>query len=80
MLYPEGGTSNGRHLLPFKKGGFAGMKAVIPIILIYDYENFSPAYDIIPFPALLIMQMSLCYWRLHVKILPPFKPNEYLLS
>jgi hypothetical protein len=48
-VFAEGGTSNGKHIMPFKKGGFGGMKAVIPIVLMYDSTYFSPAYDVVPF-------------------------------
>ena len=30
-LFPEGTTTNGSCLLPFKRGGFAGMRTVQPV-------------------------------------------------
>jgi lysophosphatidylcholine acyltransferase / lyso-PAF acetyltransferase len=49
VVFPEGGTSNSRYILNFKKGGFAGLKTVQPIVLKYEWKTFSPAYDVAPF-------------------------------
>ncbi len=41
MIAPEGGTSNGKGLLPFKTGAFAPLKPIQPVILHYPnkYSN-----------------------------------------
>ena len=79
-VFPEGGVSNGRHLLTFKKGAFIANKTVQPIVLDYKYDDFSPAYDIMPFMPLPIFGMCHGWVRVNVKVLPPFTPNEYLYS
>jgi lysophosphatidylcholine acyltransferase/lyso-PAF acetyltransferase len=55
IVFPEGGTSNGISILPFKKGAFASYKAVRPIFLRYDSPTVSPAYDVMPFFPLYIL-------------------------
>ncbi|KAB5526800.1 hypothetical protein DKX38_020647 [Salix brachista] len=45
MLFPEGTTTNGDFLLPFKTGAFLATAPVRPVILRYPYKRFSPAWD-----------------------------------
>ncbi|KAH7373957.1 hypothetical protein KP509_17G080900 [Ceratopteris richardii] len=47
MLFPEGTTTNGNYLLPFKTGAFVAGTPVQPVILKYPYRRFSPAWDTI---------------------------------
>jgi lysophosphatidylcholine acyltransferase/lyso-PAF acetyltransferase len=42
---PEGTTTNGDYLLPFKTGAFLAKAPVQPVILRYPYRRFSPAWD-----------------------------------
>lgn len=41
----EGTTTNGDYLLPFKTGAFLAKAPVLPVILRYPYQRFSPAWD-----------------------------------
>jgi len=41
----EGTTSNGEFLLPFKSGAFLAKAPVLPVILTYRYQRFSPAWE-----------------------------------
>ncbi|GJN32050.1 hypothetical protein PR202_gb20522 [Eleusine coracana subsp. coracana] len=45
LLFPEGTTTNGDYLLPFKTGAFLAGVPVQPVILRYPYRRFSPAWD-----------------------------------
>ncbi|XP_040996562.1 lysophospholipid acyltransferase LPEAT1-like isoform X2 [Juglans microcarpa x Juglans regia] len=45
MLFPEGTTTNGDFLLPFKTGAFLAKAPVLPVILRYPFRRFSPAWD-----------------------------------
>ncbi|KAK4274765.1 hypothetical protein QN277_017944 [Acacia crassicarpa] len=45
LLFPESTTTNGDFLLPFKTGGFLARAPVIPVILKYPYQRFSPAWE-----------------------------------
>ena len=67
-------------MLSFKKGAFLAEKPVMPIVLKYNWTDFSPCYDIMPFIPLVIMSMSYGWFTCTVKVLPPFKPNDYLYT
>lgn len=41
----EGTTTNGGFLLPFKTGAFLSKAPVLPVILKYPYQRFSPAWE-----------------------------------
>jgi len=36
LLFPEGIQTNGEYIVPFKRGAFAGMNAVLPIGIKYE--------------------------------------------
>ena len=88
LLFPEGMTSNNTNILKFKKGAFYGEKRVKPVILKYRESQVdtigavSPAYEVIEFFSLTMMQLSLppCYYLCSVICLPDFEPNEYLFE
>lgn len=56
----EGTTTNGDYLLPFKTGVFLAKAPVLPVILRYPYQRFSPAWDSISGVS------CFCLWRLYV--------------
>ena len=83
MIYPEGTQSNGSFLMPFKKGAFAGLNAVTPVVMSYknpacraiQWESMSFADHII-MCAMGFSGFSHCT----VDELPPFLPNDYLFE
>lgn len=80
-VFPEGGTSNGRYLLAFKRGAFQGSRAVKPLVMKFTYGILSPAYDVAPFLPLLFMTLCLLGdFKVEVLELPTFVPNEYLYA
>jgi len=82
MLYPEGTQSNGDFILPYKRGAFEGMKTVRPFCIKYNSENlfYKPQWDCVPFLSHALMSMSQVPYTITVSVLPPFKPNQYLLD
>ena len=78
IVFPEGTTTNGTSVLPFKKGAFASLKPVRPVFLKYGYTTVSPAYDVMPFFALYILQCCSFNFTCTFHELPPFIPNDYL--
>ena len=66
--------------MQFKRGAFASLRPVKPIVLKYIWSSLSPAWDVIPFWPLAIMMFSLFYVRCDVIELPAFVPNDYLFE
>lgn len=48
VIFPEGTTSNGTQILPFKKGSFLSGKPVQPIVFQHYWEHFHPTWETIP--------------------------------
>ena len=81
VIFAEGGTSNGRYLLQFKRGAFSAFRAVKPVIIRFSYGTLSPSYDVAPFFPLLIMTLCLnCDAKCELIELPLFVPNAYLFQ
>ncbi|KAF9611497.1 hypothetical protein IFM89_032467 [Coptis chinensis] len=76
MLFPEGTTTNGDYLLPFKTGAFLSKVPVLPVILRYPYQRFSPAWDTISGVRHVIL--LLCQFVNHIEVtrLPVYYPSE----
>lgn len=79
-IFPEGTTSNGTHILPFKRGAFMSLRAVRPVVMKFKFGTISQAYDILPFLPLVLMNLCLCNFKIEVIELPPFLPNDYLFE
>jgi len=76
IIFPEGTTSSGRTILPFKRGAFLGLKPVTPVVLIYKYKGISISFDVLSLGWLIPLMLSSifpvtleAYWLREV--LPP---------
>ncbi|PIN03176.1 putative phosphate acyltransferase, contains PlsC domain [Handroanthus impetiginosus] len=76
MLFPEGTTTNGDYLLPFKSGAFLAKAPVLPIILRYPYCRFSPAWDSISGVRHVILLLCQFINYIEVTRLPVYHPSE----
>ncbi|KAI3985890.1 hypothetical protein MKX01_038972, partial [Papaver californicum] len=76
LLFPEGTTTNGDFLLPFKTGAFIAKAPVLPVILRYPYQRFSPAWDTISGVRHIVL--LLCQFVNHMEVvrLPVYHPSE----
>ncbi|KAJ3696361.1 hypothetical protein LUZ61_000066 [Rhynchospora tenuis] len=76
LLFPEGTTTNGEYLLPFKSGAFLAKAPVVPIILRYPYKRFSPAWD--SMSGMRHLFLLLCQFVNHIEVikLPVYYPSE----
>ncbi|KAL0391994.1 UNVERIFIED_CONTAM: Lysophospholipid acyltransferase LPEAT1 [Sesamum radiatum] len=61
----EGTTTNGDYLLPFKTGAFLAKAPVLPVILRYPYQRFSPAWDSISGGNLILSDIGLAEKRVY---------------
>ncbi|KAI3522016.1 hypothetical protein L1887_11494 [Cichorium endivia] len=76
MLFPEGTTTNGDYILPFKTGAFLSKAPVLPIILSYPYEKFSPAWDTISGVRHVILLLCQFVNNITVLRLPLYYPSQ----
>ncbi|KAJ4802091.1 Lysophosphatidylcholine acyltransferase 1 [Rhynchospora pubera] len=76
LLFPEGTTTNGDYLLPFKSGAFLAKAPVVPIILRYPYKRFSPAWD--SMSGMRHLFLLLCQFVNYIEVikLPVYYPSE----
>ncbi|KAI3513198.1 hypothetical protein L1887_20525 [Cichorium endivia] len=76
MLFPEGTTTNGDYILPFKTGAFLAKAPVLPVILKYPYERFSPAWDSISGVRHVILLLCQFVNNMSVIRLPVYYPSQ----
>ncbi|BDA43236.1 Lysophosphatidylcholine acyltransferase 1 [Coccomyxa sp. Obi] len=76
LLFPEGTTTNGVCLLPFKSGAFLAGAPVQPVILRYGEDRVSPAWDSISplWHALLLLANP--FHSVTARQLPIYHPSE----
>jgi lysophosphatidylcholine acyltransferase/lyso-PAF acetyltransferase len=76
LLFPEGTTTNGDYLLPFKTGAFLSKAPVLPVILRYPYKRFSPAWDTIS--GVRHVFYLFCQFVNHIEVvrLPVYCPSQ----
>ncbi|NP_001352256.1 Lysophospholipid acyltransferase LPEAT1 isoform 2 [Zea mays] len=76
LLFPEGTTTNGDYLLPFKTGAFLAGAPVQPVILKYPYRRFSPAWDSMDGARHVLL--LLCQFINHMEVvrLPVYYPSQ----
>lgn len=79
-IFAEGCTTNGQHLLSFRRGGLQGLKAVYPAYLKYNASVIKPTIECVDMMALLIMQFSYGIYTCQVNSMPVFEPNDYLFE
>ncbi|KAL2611288.1 hypothetical protein R1flu_022980 [Riccia fluitans] len=75
LLFPEGTTTNGDYLLPFKTGAFLAEAPVQPVILKYPFKRFSPAWESITGVRHLLLLLSQFVNHLEVVRLPVYYPT-----
>ncbi|KAM3330324.1 hypothetical protein ACQJBY_026939 [Aegilops geniculata] len=76
LLFPEGTTTNGDYLLPFKTGAFLARAPLQPVILRYPYRRFSPAWD--SMDGARHVFLLLCQFANYIEVvrLPVYYPSE----
>merc|ERR1711972_949431 len=85
LIFPEGTTTNGEDLLDFRKGAFVSGMPVRPAIIVYTGQ-FDPACTNFKQTAKGVQKTTDSEWAqqfmghmvhsLHVRVLPPYLPNE----
>ena len=76
-IFPEGTTTNGSSIIPFKKGAFAPFLSLRPFVLKIKNDNISLAMEIIEISVHLIIVCCIPYHAIELYQLPVFTPNEF---
>jgi len=80
IINAEGGTTNGKYLIQFKKGAFVGLKSIQPRVIKYNYLAQSPSSGVLEgLPHYLIGACSPPTIVSRVE-LPVFRPNEFFFQ
>ena len=80
IIFPEGGTTNGKYLINFKRGAFMWLGAVFPKIHkthSWFQQSSSGVIDGLPH-YLICASTPFCY--LEIMHLPIFKPNDFFFQ
>ena len=72
FIFPEGTNHNNTRLIKFKKGAFAGLKAIYPVVTEIEQEPFGDCWEAIPLVWALMLSVGNCYTTRYHKILPVF--------
>nr|AYE66857.1 LPEAT [Lobosphaera incisa] len=75
LLFPEGTTSNGKYLLPFKTGAFLAGRPVQPVVLKYGQGRVSMAWDSIDAKRHIFLALCAPYHTVTVYELPVYVPT-----
>ena len=77
-VFPEGTTSNGAFLLPFKSGAFLASSEVQPVLLHYAVQDggFSPAYESVETARSIFLVLSQLFNSVEVTYLPVCSPSK----
>jgi len=78
MIYAEGGTHNGSHLLRFRRGAFVGDYAIQPYVQKFHSLVTCPTYDVLGFMDHNIILCLSPYTAFTVYKFPPFLPNQFM--
>ncbi|KAK9830905.1 hypothetical protein WJX81_003248 [Elliptochloris bilobata] len=75
VIFPEGTTTNGRYLLPFRTGAFLAGAPVRPVMLRYGPGRVSPAWESIPPLWHLFLMLAHPLHSVTAYELPVYVPN-----
>lgn len=75
VIFPEGTTSNGRHLLYFHRGSFAAGRPVRPVLIRYPHRRFSPSWESFFFVPHALHSLCQLRQRVVVRYLAVYRPS-----
>lgn len=79
LIYPEGATTNGSHIIKFKKGAFMSLRKIKPHVSTFKcLTNIRPVHgDAISIPDYTVVLFQIGFAIFTIQELPVFEPNEY---
>lgn len=76
LLFPEGTTSNGKYIMPFKTGAFLAGIPLQPVIIQYHSSSVSPAWESVGITKHLYLLFCNLFHSVTCYELPPYFPSE----
>ena len=76
LLFPEGTTTNGRFMLPFKTGAFLAGVPLRPVVIRYHAGRFSPSWETLTAPRHIYLLISNPVHSVTCYELPVHVPTE----
>ena len=76
LLFPEGTTTNGRFLLPFKSGAFLAGQPVQPVIIQYGGRGMSPSWESMVIKRHIVLLLCQLVHSVTCFTLPCYIPND----
>ena len=81
VIFPETTTTNGTHLIKFRKGAFIGMRSVQPVYIKVSENMVHHTWECMPFALFFTLWAStFCYYTVTLYIMPEFTPTRKMLS
>jgi lysophosphatidylcholine acyltransferase / lyso-PAF acetyltransferase len=75
-IFSEGTTTSGKYILRMRTGAFVAGTPVVPVVIRYPYENFSPSYESIRTVPYLYRMLTQVYNSCYYLRLPVYYPSE----
>ena len=80
VIFPEGGTTNGRYLINFKRGAFYGLRGVFPKVHKHHSYFQQPSSGILDGLQSYLIGSAIPFSTLEIIHMPIFKPNAYFFK
>ena len=80
IIHVEGGTTNGRYLINFKKGAFASLRSIQPVVHKYHSSFQSASSGVLDGLPHYMINGSNFFTTIERVELPVFRPNDYFFE
>lgn len=77
LCFPEGTTSNGKYLMPFRSGAFRAGVPVLPVMVEFPFSGsqFSCAYEAVSTPVFIFRLLAQWRHRMRVTYMDTYEPT-----
>ncbi len=76
IVFPEGTTTNGRYLIPFKTSAFEPGLPVQPVYLKYNMRFFKPFWTTLPAGEHIKRSLGHFFSTIDMHVMPPYIPSD----
>ena len=80
-IFAEGTTTNGTHIIKFKRGAFASLRTVVPVFIKVGPSYMNPIFECMEFFPMMVQYFSsFSFHHLRMTIMPEFVPTTWMLN